>query len=370
MLLFLILSTLFSSSTAQPRPPAGLIANLAGDAAQAIPEGAVANAIPEEIIISNMSPYLGFDDALRSQQVYGWTDDFLVRQFSKQEPEKVKNFIFRELDNPAIDDAARLRHLDMLLNENGGRLSIRGEIQNLAIHGKVDLLQEILNRYPYLVRGLKFSTHEISEAAHRGHARMVNFILDTSRGGDASHGLTMAALRRSVDNNQFEVFRILVDREYYLLNIIQYAIESNARSYVLYGLQKIRYGLRQTAQPLPENWYSRVVSNYVGAGRSPEMLEYLLSQPEWNPVTIQNLLTMINWGIINRNSVLTTRLGREFLNPRLTFRVADGIQKLKGIDALNAAIREAEADSNLENDLVNILKRTRNEEGISQLAFN
>jgi hypothetical protein len=348
MLLFIILSTLFSSSIAQPRPPAGLIAKLAGDAAQAIPEGPVANVIPEEIITNNISPYMGFEEAMRTKNAFGWTDDQLVRQFSKQEPEKVEDFIFRELDNPTIDDATRLRHVDMLLNENGGRLSIRGGIQKLTIHGKVDLLHEILNRYPYLVRGLRFTNQEISGAAQRGHARIVNFILDAAQQSHPNDlaSLTVHAALGSVKGNKIQVFKMIVDRETHILLVLLQAVGSDANpSFFKYGLQKIRRGLRPTAQPLPQNWYRKVVELYVLRGRSPHMLEYILTQPEWNPGTIRNLLDiMLPSFMIESRRQYSHRLAREFLNTRLSFQGADGIVRVGGTENLNVAVREALSD--------------------------
>jgi hypothetical protein len=301
---------------------------------------------------------------MRTKNAFGWTDDQLVRQFSKQEPEKVEDFIFRELDNPAIDDATRLRHLDILLNENGGRLSIRGGIQKLTIHGKVDLLQEILNRYPFLERGLRFTYQDIWQPAERGHARMVNYILDAAQQShpDDLLGKTIHAAWKSVEGNQLQVFKMLVDRETHILKVLLQAVGSDANpSFFKYGLLKIRGGLRPTTQPLPQNWYNVVVGTYAETGGSLEMLEYLLTQPEWNPGTIENVLGFMRPGFDLESRRLlqrrfSYRLGREFLNPQLKFSGADGIERIGGIDALDAAILEADADLN------NVLRSIRDKE--------
>jgi hypothetical protein len=120
-------------------------------------------------------------------------------------------------------------------------------------------------------------------------------------------------------------------------------------SFFTYGLQKIRRGLRPTTQPLPQNWYNEVVKNFAKYGRSPKRLEFLLKQPEWNPGTIRNLLNIMLWSSVRDKNLITIRLGTEFLNPRLTFRGANGIESIGGIDVLNVAIHQAEADTNYVN---------------------
>ena len=79
----------------------------------------------------------------------------------------------------------------------------------------------------------------------------------------------------------------------------------------------------------------------LGNSRHPGILQYLLSRPEWNPGSMDNLLRMM-WGIPNISFSSRLRLGREFLNPRLTFQAADGAQISGGVDALDAAVRQSE----------------------------
>jgi hypothetical protein len=270
---------------------------------------ALGNVIPEEIITNNMSPYIGFDEAMRTKNAFGWTDDQLVRQFSKQEPEKVEDFIFRELDNPAIDDARRLRHLDMLANENPG---------------------------------FKLSDAHMFQVGRTGHEELVYHLIVRQP------ELGLVAAYASKFGDQLHVFQIAIGLERSpatIMAMLNLAAEHSI-PFIESGLHKISTLPLQMSQMFPGTWYNQLVSHYLGNGRSPDILEYLLTRPEWNPGSIENLLMMMHWGIINRNNDFTTRLGREFLNPRLTFRGADGIQIIGGTQTLDAAILKADADPN------------------------
>ena len=209
------------------------------------------------------------------------------------------------MNNPTIDDATRLRHLDILLNENPG---------------------------------LKFRHADLWQAATIGHAEIVTRILDIQP------GLTLHAARASIVGDQFHLFQIVIGRKESLDSInhmLNFAIYKNAIPFVEYGINRIR---ALSPQMFAGGWYIQLVSNYIKIGRSLQMLEYLLRQPEWNPGTIRNLLDMMLLCFGNHD--FTTRLGREFLNPRLSYQGVDGIQIIGGTETLDAAILQADAAPN------------------------
>ena len=267
---------------------------------------------------------MNFDDALNAKNDFGWTDAQIVRQFSKLEPEKVKDYIFQELNNPAIDDATKLK----VFNEN-----------------------------PQLT----FTPSEITAAVHGGHGEIVNLILKRQP------NFIMTAGLESVNADQFKVFQIIFNRgrerstisqmldDTVRKKMLEHAIRKNAIPFAEYGFNRIR---ALSPQMLAGGWYSQMVSNYIKMGGRMDMLDFLLAQPEWNPGTIQNLLRIMSEGKTKRNIFYITRLGREFLNPRLEFRRSDGIQIKTGMDSLNAAIHEA-GQSFHWHHVEDILKRIR-----------
>jgi hypothetical protein len=344
MLLLIILSTLFSSSIAQPRPPANLIANLAGDAAQAIPEGAVANAIPQEMFTNDIRPFMQFDEAIRLKDVFRWNEVVIVRHYSKIDPERVKDYIFRELDNTEISEATRLRLLDIFLADN---------------------LQFFLRT---------FASRDMEMLAQIGHERMVNAILNlflnSGRGAEA-YNLALGAVSGSVRGDRFRVFQVLIDilsvrmPLHNMLQLLQRAFIGNSpHHYVEYGLNGIRNHLRTPGvSAIPENWYDALMGYFINAerddvGQRLETFRFLLRQPEWNPGTISNLLDTVLNCFENGMSRFTSQLLLELRNPLRTFQNSYGNQINGGIDALSSAILEARSDPRF-HDLVDLLVHQR-----------
>jgi hypothetical protein len=259
--------------------------------------------IPEEIIINNMRPYMGFDEAMRTKNAFGWTDDQLVRQFSKQEPEKVEDFIFRELDNPAIDYETRLRHVDMLLNENPGL--------NIS------------------------NAHMFQVGRTAGHEELVHHLIVRQP------ELGLVAAQASKFGDQLHVFQIAIGLERSpatIRTMLNLAAEHSIH-FVESALHKMSTLPPQMLQMFPRTWYNEVVLHFLRTGGFFDELEFFLERPEWNPGSIENLLRMM-WG--QQNNRFSNRLGQEFLNPQLTFQAANGTLISGGVDALNSAIRQSE----------------------------
>jgi hypothetical protein len=306
--------------------------------------------IPQDIITDHVLPYLEPHESINAKSWLRYSTEKIIKLFAESQPEKVAQYILRDLDNPQISDEKRLQELDTFFSTNKN-FSFRNEISILIANGKVDLLKNILHKYPP-VSGtrLQFTADECLEAAKNGHVQMVEFILDWS---DSSSDLTAAAVEGSLQKNQFQVFKMIVDRETFILPILQYAISRDNKTFVQYCIHKINAGLKRRTvvgdwyglslqSTVPQDWYSQAIFNMLlvyDSDSSPEMLKFLLIQPNWKP-QIDDVLLMID---LAKNSPALEIIQEEFFfkNPHLTITDEYGNPRTRGTDALDAAILQS-----------------------------
>jgi hypothetical protein len=346
----ILLSTLLVGLVCSTSLPQTALVNAAQGAHQLAPGTQI---VPQDILKNNVLPYLEPDDAMNAKSWLRYSEEKIIKLFAESQPAKVAQYILRDLDNPHITREKRLQNLDTFFGANS-RYSFRNEISILIANGKVDLLRDILNRNRRFSR-IRFSTEECLEAVKNGHVQMVEFMLDWSDySSDALHRLSLAAIEGSLQENQFQVFKMIVDRESYILQALQYAISRNNKTFVQYCIQKINAGLER--KTVPDDWYNQSVFNMVrnfglmDNDASSEMLQFLLNQPNWNP-EIHDLLILM---ILAQDYPALELIRKEFIiHGSLTDE--QGIPRNAGIESLDAAIRQAESTPAFQ-DLVETLE--------------
>jgi hypothetical protein len=155
----------------------------------------------------------------------------------------------------------------------------------------------------------------------------------------------MVAAQASKFGDQLHVFQIAIGLERSpskMRTMLNLAAEHSI-PFVESALHKMSTLPPQMSQMFPRDWYNDLVSHFLKTGGFFDELEFFLARPEWNPGSIESLLRMMG-----QNNRFSTRLGQEFLNPRLTFQAADRTQISGGVDALNSAIRQSEQGRGLQ----------------------